>query len=130
MDHSPMWVSCSSCVRLELCTGSYVHPTTPTTSISVSFQCPGPVKVSCPFCEKPMRETFGQLSRISLVERQRFAFIPSSAPHSHTFPIPYWHIESTISRSSLSRAVRKTWYGFFSVGRLAFRRPPPPATES
>src|SRR5579862_6106255 len=64
-----------------------LQPTYPTTSISGSFQCPGPAYFSWPAWPNPIRDMLDQVSVISPVVRQQLP--PTSAPHSQTLPIPY-----------------------------------------
>src|SRR2546422_6377975 len=64
------------------------QPTLPTTSMSGSFQCPGPAYFSCPLSLKPILDKLIHVSVMSPVVRQRLP--PTSAPQVHTSPLPYW----------------------------------------
>ena len=57
--------------------------------MSGSFQWPGPAKGAFATWEKPMPDMLSQVSVMSPVVRQRLP--PTSAPHSQTLPMPYWH---------------------------------------
>ena len=83
-----MWVYCSSGVS---CVGCRVgpQPTQPTTSMSGSFQRPGPAYGAFSTCAKPISLMLFQVSVMSPVVRQRLP--PTSSPHSQTSPMPYWH---------------------------------------
>ncbi len=77
-DQSVIWVYCSSGVRPVGCSFG-PHPTIPTTSMSGSFQWPGPENSAHFVCEKPMPVTLRQLSRMSPVVRQAFVSRAQSA---------------------------------------------------
>src|SRR5277367_2491861 len=77
-------------------------PPLPTSSISGSFQCPGPAYVSRPSCKsrilrKPMEYSFlqSQQSAMSPVVRHRF---PTSLAHSHGLLEPHSQRLKTIGR--------------------------------
>ncbi len=82
-----MCVTCSFGVSFVGC--GRPQPTSPTTSMSGSFQWPGPANFSWPFWLKPMPDMLFQLSLMSPVVRQQLP--PTSWPHVHTSPMPYWH---------------------------------------
>ena len=63
------------------------------TSMSGSFQWPGDACLEIPTCRKPMPAMLSQVSVMSPVVRHEFPSIPFSAPHSQTFPHPYWQSE-------------------------------------
>ena len=86
------------------------------TSISGSFQCPGPANRECPTCWKPIASMLSQLSLMSPVVRQELPAISGSAPHSQTLPQPYWHRLYRMSRGTWASALRATRYGRSSTG--------------
>src|ERR1039458_51161 len=65
-----------------------VMPPLPTSSMSGSFQWPGPAYFSSPFCLNPMDSMLFHLSSMSSVVRHRLP--PDRAPHSQTLSMPYW----------------------------------------
>jgi len=87
IDQRVMCVTCSSGVRFVLWRLG-PQPTLPTTSMSGSFQWPGPANFSCPFCRKPIFAILDQRSTMSPVVRHRLP--PTPGPHFHTSARPYW----------------------------------------
>src|SRR5271156_3858411 len=64
---SETWVYCSLCVRPVGC--GWPQPTSPTTSMSGSFQWPGPAKEAQRACWKPMPDMLPHVSVMSPVVR-------------------------------------------------------------
>src|SRR5689334_140898 len=93
------------CVRYSVA----VMPPLPTSSMSGSFQCPGPAYwASARFaCALPIIDD--QLSEMSPVVRHRF---PTGSPHVHTFGSvrPHSQIEYTIGRPVRANASRIALY--------------------
>src|SRR5208282_5247136 len=74
--HMLMWVYCSLPVNRVGC--GWPHPTQPTTSMSGSFQWPGPAKRAHLSWEKPLARMDSQVSTMSPVVRQELANFDSS----------------------------------------------------
>src|SRR2546429_5317511 len=64
-------------------------PPLPISSMSGSFQCPGPANASSPACPKPMLVIDSYRSWMSPVVRHKFP--PTSLPHLQTRSQPYSH---------------------------------------
>src|SRR5436190_23855867 len=87
-----------------------VIPPLPTSSMSGSFQCPGPANAARSSLACTREIMLDQLSLMSPVVRQR---LPTSAPHSHTFggPVrPHSQMLYTIGRPVLASASRMALY--------------------
>src|SRR6266403_2167731 len=97
-----------------------VIPPLPTSSMSGSFQCPGPAKLSKPTCKStmfsipssqqvPSGHFFApdHLSEISPVVRHK---LPTSLAHSHGFAVPHSHMLKTIGRPVAFNASRMVEY--------------------
>src|SRR5271157_435390 len=96
-------------------------PPLPTSSMSGSFQCPGPAYdckptcksrlISIPFAQQLPSGHFAWPSNLSLmspVERQRFP--PTSLPQSHGLAVPHSQMLSTMGRPDASKAARMLAY--------------------
>src|SRR5207244_8597334 len=79
---------------------SSLMPPLPISSMSGSFQCPGPAHGASSSWEKPILVIESQVSRMSPVVRQ--ALPPTSAPPFHTSARPYWHSLSRQGRPAVS----------------------------
>src|ERR1051325_4233261 len=99
-----------------------VIPPLPTSSMSGSFQCPGPACDSSPSWRSriwttpmpPQSRLQSQQSWMSPVVRQR---LPTSLAHSHGFAVPHSQMLNTIGRPDLNSASRMIEYeaGAFCV---------------
>ncbi len=102
MHHSVKWVRYSSTVQPPAAT--LPSPCMPTTSMSGSFQWPGPAYGWRSCCRsKPMSETEPQLSLMSPVVRHMCA--PARvAPQSQGFIMPHSHMLNTMGRPVMRSA--------------------------
>src|ERR1700749_4041982 len=97
----------------------------PTSSMSGSFQCPGPAYDPIPTCSSRIASTpfeqqppFGHFSlpplRSLMSSVVRHKFPPISFPHSHGFAVPHSQMLSTIGRPEASSALRMLAYEAFA----------------
>src|SRR5579862_7788561 len=102
-------VYCSSGLNFVLCRLG-PQPTLPTISMSGSLKCPGCANGAGVSCLNPIDERLPQESLISPVVRQLFP--PTSGPHFHTSPMPYWQRLKMMSLFVFASASCITSYGF------------------
>jgi hypothetical protein len=80
----------------------------PTSSMSGSFQWPGPAKRASGPCENPIADMRSQLSLMSSDVRHRLP--PASGAHSATLARPYWQMLNTSRRVTRCSASPMRWY--------------------